>query len=171
MAGCDMSDRLPTNLVNPGHPGHLRIFVPMKFPLHLVVLVWSCAPSAPEAGFSQADDSAIRAAMAAQEMAWDRADIDGFMQPYADAVCFLSPKGRICGRAAVTANYRRSYPDAAAMGDLAFDVTEVVPAGTDHAWVTGEWRLSRSDDTLSGAFSLLWQRQAKGWRITRDHTH
>jgi ketosteroid isomerase-like protein len=57
------------------------------------------------------------------------------------------------------------------MGDLAFDVTEVVPAGTDHAWVTGEWRLSRSDDTLSGAFSLLWQRQAKGWRITRDHTH
>ncbi len=124
-----------------------------------------------EVGFSGADELAIRAVMADQEAAWDRADIDRFMEGYADTVCFLNPKGSTCGRAAVTANYKRSYPDADAMGDLAFDVMEVVPAGADHAWMTGAWRLTRADDTLSGAYSLLWVRQEQGWRIARDHTH
>lgn len=131
----------------------------------------ACAPGPVQDPFTPDDAAAIRAVMAAQEMAWDRADIEGFMQGYADTVCFLSPRGRTCGRTEVTANYKRSYPDASAMGDLSFGIGEVVPAGADHAWMTGTWRLVRSRDTLSGAFSLLWVKQAQGWRIARDHTY
>lgn len=113
----------------------------------------------------------IREEMAKQERAWDAGDIHGFMAGYAADVCFISRKGTTCGAQAVEQNYVRSYPDRASMGDLHFDLHEVVPAGTDHAWVTGGWRLVRVADTLSGGFSLLWHREPAGWRIIRDHTY
>ena len=143
----------------------------MKHVLPALVVLYGCQAPGSSTGFTAADDQAIRAVMAAQEAAWDRGDIDAFMAGYADTVCFLSPRTRTCGRAAVTANYRSRYPDQAAMGDLSFGVGEVVPAGSDHAWMTGTWALERTNDTLSGAFSLLWVRQAEGWLIARDHTY
>lgn len=121
--------------------------------------------------FTPADDAAIHQVMADQEQAWDRGDITGFMEGYADSVCFIGRRGKSCGKAAVTANYQRSYPDKAAMGDLTFDHLEILPAGADHAWCTGNWRLIRTTDTISGGFSLFWERKAEGWRILRDHTY
>ncbi len=109
--------------------------------------------------------------MAEQEAAWDRGDIPGFMAGYADSVCFTSKRGMTCGKADVTANYLRSYPDPEAMGDLTFGIQEVVMASDAHAWVTGTWELVRTQDTLGGGFSLLWQREDEGWRIIRDHTY
>ncbi|MBL7980701.1 MAG: nuclear transport factor 2 family protein [Flavobacteriales bacterium] len=148
----------------------------MRFPLLLLLLAVACSPaSRPEntavRSFGLDDEQAIRSLMADQESAWDRGDIAGFMAGYADTVVFVSPQGTTRGRDAVTANYMRSYPDASAMGDLTFGINEVVPAGADHAWSTGTWRLVRAADTLSGAYSLLWVRQADGWRIARDHTY
>jgi len=142
----------------------------------VLLLVSACSPAlSPESqvdhAFSSADEQAIRSVMAQQESAWDRGDIPGFMAGYADTVVFLSPQGSTRGREAVTANYMRSYPDVQAMGDLTFGINEVVPAGARHAWSTGTWRLVRAADTLSGAYSLLWVRQAEGWRIARDHTY
>ncbi len=121
--------------------------------------------------FEQGDETAIRQVMTEQESAWNAGDIHGFMEGYADSVCFIGKSGRTCGREAVTANYVRSYPDKAAMGDLTFGIHEVVPAGADHAWLTGTWSLVRTADTLGGGFSLLWQRTPAGWRILRDHTY
>jgi ketosteroid isomerase-like protein len=117
------------------------------------------------------DVDAIRKIMADQELAWDKGDIPGFMLGYSDTVCFIGSRGMTCGRDAVTANYLRNYPDQATMGDLAFGIQEVVPAGGDHAWVTGTWSLVRAADTLGGGFSLLWARERDGWRIVRDHTY
>jgi ketosteroid isomerase-like protein len=122
------------------------------------------------ATFTPADEQAIRGAMAGQEQAWDKGDIQGFMAWYADTVCFISPKRTTCGREAVTTNYLRSYPDRATMGDLSFGIHEVLGAGPRHAWVTGTWSLYRTADTLGGGFSLLWVKGAEGWRIARDHT-
>ncbi|MBS1546860.1 MAG: nuclear transport factor 2 family protein [Bacteroidetes bacterium] len=106
-----------------------------------------------------------------QAEAWNRGDIPGFMAAYADTACFISLKERTCGKALVTARYMKRYPNAAAMGRLDFGNLEVLPAGTDHAWCTGTWRLVRTADTLSGGFSLFWLRTAQGWRIIRDHTY
>lgn len=130
-----------------------------------------CLLTACTTPFTPTDDTAIRTAMADQELAWDMGDIPGFMQGYSDTVCFIGSRGTTCGRDAVTANYLRNYPDQAAMGDLAFGIQEVVPAGDDHAWVTGTWTLVRAADTLGGGFSLLWARERDGWRIVRDHTY
>ncbi|MEO8588519.1 MAG: nuclear transport factor 2 family protein [Flavobacteriales bacterium] len=138
----------------------------MMRPLALALLFVACAPR-----FEPSDEVAIRKVMSEQEMAWDRGDIPGFMAGYADTTCFIGKKGKTCGREAVTANYLKSYPDKAAMGDLAFGIHEVVPAGAEHAWMTGTWNLYRAADTLGGGFSLLWVKGAEGWRIARDHTY
>lgn len=115
--------------------------------------------------------AAITKAMDAQEQAWDRGDIPGFMTYYSDTICFLSPKGRRCGKAEVQASYERNYPDQAAMGDLQFGVHEVLPIGRGSAWCTGTWQLHRNTDTIGGGFSLLWVLERDGWRIVRDHTY
>ncbi len=120
---------------------------------------------------ARSDEAAIRQVLAAQEAAWDQGDIQGFMTGYTADVCFIGARGRTCGREAVTRNYESSYPDKAAMGDLHFEITEVLPTGSAHAWVTGTWQLFRVADTLGGGFSLLWRKEADGWRILRDHTY
>ncbi|HRH36996.1 MAG TPA: hypothetical protein PK760_01545, partial [Flavobacteriales bacterium] len=86
--------------------------------------------------FTGVDELAIRAVMAEQEKAWDSGDIPGFMRGYADDVCFHSKRGLTCGKAEVTANYVKSYPDKAAMGDLSFGIGELVPAGAHNAWLS-----------------------------------
>jgi ketosteroid isomerase-like protein len=116
-------------------------------------------------------DRAVRAVMQAQEQAWDQGDVDGFMRGYAPDICFVGASGTTCGRDSVTARYKRRYPDRAAMGDLTFGDLEVLPAGAEHAWCTGTWRLIRATDTLGGGFSLFWERKDGAWRILRDHTY
>jgi len=109
--------------------------------------------------------------LADQEAAWDRGDVLTFMEGYADSVCFIGKNGRNCGKGAVTKNYLRNFPDKAAMGDLTFDLHEVLGLGPGHAWVTGNWTLHRQTDTLTGGFSLLWEEELGGWRILRDHSY
>ncbi len=120
--------------------------------------------------FDASDTEAIAGVMRSQEKEWDAGRIDGFMDGYWDEVCFLGKADQDCGRAAVTERYKKSYPDAAAMGDLTFKTIELLPAGDAHAWCTGTWQLVRATDTLAGRFSLLWQKREGQWRILRDHS-
>ena len=134
--------------------------------LSLIFLLFSCGERA-----VLSDHNTIRTVMAEQQNAWNAGDIKGFMSSYSDTICFISSKGTTCGKDGVTANYERSYPDQAAMGRLNFGINEVVPVGTENAWVTGTWALERTADTLGGGFSLLWAKEENGWRIVRDHTY
>lgn len=144
------------------------VFVPTSWCFSLLLVVLSgCGDRINPA----VDEAAIRQVMAEQETAWDRGDLAGFMDGYDDAVCFIGRKGMTCGRDAVTRNYEQSYPDHAAMGDLRFTIHEVLPAGAGHAWVTGNWELTRAADTLGGGFSLLWKKEGGRWRILRDHSY
>lgn len=145
------------------HIHHMRSPLLMLFLLPLLSLAQS--------DFTKKDDLSIRQVMSAQEKAWDNGDIPGFMEGYSDSVCFVSKKGITCGKAGVTANYQKHYPDKVAMGELTFGGLEILGAGANNAWCTGTWELVRAQDTLGGGFSLLWERTAQGWRILRDHTY
>lgn len=134
-------------------------------PLFGLFLLFACGP-----GPTTNDDAAIRNAMQLQQVAWNNGDIPGFMIAYSDTICFISKKGRTCGKAAVTSNYQQSYPDKATMGQLQFGIHEVLPAN-DRAWVTGSWELHREKDTVGGGFSLFWVNEDGNWRIVRDNTY
>jgi len=107
-----------------------------------------------------------------QEAAWNRGDIDGFMDGYdrSESITFSSDRGVTRGWEAVRERYRKRYPDRAAMGTLAFSKIELVRLGSDAALITGEWRLERAGDSPAGVFSVVLERLPAGWKIVHDHT-
>jgi len=120
------------------------------------------------------DRARILERMSAQEAAWNAGDLDGFMAAYwrSDSLLFVGSRGPSRGWDTTLDNYRRSYPDRTAMGQLTFGMEELTFAGQDHALMLGSWRLDRTEglDTLSGWFSLVWERKQGDWVIVRDHS-
>jgi len=107
-----------------------------------------------------------------QATAWNRGDIDAFMQTYAqvDDLRFASGGNVTYGWKATLERYKHRYPDRAAMGSLAFSELTVTELSPDAALVFGHWQLTRAADTPHGLFTLLVRRTPAGWKIFADHT-
>jgi ketosteroid isomerase-like protein len=118
------------------------------------------------------NQSEIRAVMAAQVAAWNRGDIDGFMDGYArsDTTEFVSGDKITRGWQTVRDRYRKKYDSREKMGRLAFSRIKVTRLGADAAIVVGRWQLVRQSDKPHGIFTLLFRRTSVGWRIVHDHT-
>jgi uncharacterized protein (TIGR02246 family) len=123
--------------------------------------------------FSAGDaDSQIRKVLADQVDAWNRADLDTFIEGYAPDCMFVG-KTVTHGRDQVLARYRKTFPSSAAMGHLAFSNLEVKQLSPDIAVVIGQFSLERSSDAggnTGGIFSLVFHRVAGDWKIALDHT-
>ena len=107
-----------------------------------------------------------------QADAWNRGDIDGFMQGY-----WQSPDLRFASGGTVTrgydqtlARYKARYTDRAAMGTLSFTDLETVRLSDSAAALHGRWQLERASDAPSGLFTLLFRRFDDGWKIISDTT-
>lgn len=114
----------------------------------------------------------IRHVITAQQSAWNRGDIAGYMQGY-----WQSPQLRFASGGSITHGYDETlqrfsarYADRAAMGRLEFEILELLVTGEQHAMVFGRWTLHRTSDKPNGLFTLLLQKFPDGWKITRDHT-
>jgi ketosteroid isomerase-like protein len=107
-----------------------------------------------------------------QADAWNRGDLDAFMQTYAPVgdLRFASGGTVTYGWQPTLERYRQRYPDRAAMGTLAFSDLTVTELSPDAAIVFGRWRLTRTSDAPHGLFTLLVRRTPAGWRIFADHT-
>jgi uncharacterized protein (TIGR02246 family) len=144
-----------------------------------LVLALMCASAAAQAQ-AGGDEAAIRAVLAAQAAAWNRADIPAFMQAYEDSpeTTFIGAKVRK-GYGPIRERYLQSYTTPEQMGALTFGNLEVRmldgPCGkAEVALVTGTFHLDRKthgeaakDD---GIFSLVWRKGPQGWKIVLDHT-
>jgi ketosteroid isomerase-like protein len=125
---------------------------------------------------SGADDSAtsrkILELLTAQSAAWNRGDIDAFMQGYlqSDSLRFASGGTVTLGWRRTLEGYKRRYPDRAAMGTLTFSEIEITELAPDAAIAFGRWKLTREKDTPQGLFTLTLRKTADGWRIIQDHT-
>jgi uncharacterized protein (TIGR02246 family) len=120
----------------------------------------------------EADRAAIQDVLTAQVAAWNRGDIEAFMDGYArtDSLRFASGGSVQRGWEAALERYQASYPDQAAMGTLAFQQLDIRLLSPTSALVFGRWQLTRSSDAPSGLFTLLFMRRTDGWRIVHDHT-
>jgi len=122
--------------------------------------------------------SEIRAALKTQQEAWNRGDIDAFMNGYArgsrqsgsDSTVFVSEDKVTRGWQTVRDRYKKKYSDRAKMGTLTFSDLEITPLSNDSAIVLGRWRLKRAQDQPHGRFTLIFRRTSDGWRIVHDHT-
>ncbi|MDB6128678.1 MAG: hypothetical protein JWM35_2574 [Verrucomicrobia bacterium] len=107
-----------------------------------------------------------------QAGAWNRGDIDAFMQTYSptDDLRFASGGTVTFGWKATLERYKKRYPDRATMGTLTFSELTVTELAPEAALVFGHWSLAREKDTPHGVFTLLVRRTKAGWKIFADHT-
>jgi ketosteroid isomerase-like protein len=114
----------------------------------------------------------IRSILRAQQDAWNRGDIDAFMNGYerSRSTIFVSEDTVKRGWETVRARYRKKYSDRAKMGLLTFSDLEIASLGPDAAVVLGRWKLKRAQDQPHGRFTLIFRRLPEGWRIVHDHT-
>lgn len=134
-----------------------------------------CRPAtqvASASGGSADPEAEIRAVLEAQVEAWNRGDVDAFMQGYwkSDKTKFVGSNGVLRGWQAVLDRYRRQYPDRQAMGRLTFSDLEIALLAQDAALVLGHWQLEREHDRPGGVFTLVFRKFPEGWRIIHDHT-
>jgi uncharacterized protein (TIGR02246 family) len=114
----------------------------------------------------------IQSVLRTQQDAWNRGDIDAFMNGYARSAStvFVSEDEVKRGWEIVRDRYRLRYSDHTKMGTLSFSDIEVTMLSPDTAAVLGAWRLKRANDEPHGRFTLIFKRLPEGWRIVHDHT-
>jgi hypothetical protein len=107
-----------------------------------------------------------------QSAAWNRGDIDAFMEGYwkSDDLRFASGGDVTYGWAQTNARYKSRYKDRTAMGQLTFDNLETVVLANDAAVLHGRWALERAADRPSGLFTLIFRNFGQGWIIISDTT-
>ncbi len=117
-------------------------------------------------------ESAIRAVLEAQRDAWNRGDIEGYMDGYARSAKteFVGGDSISRGWQTVLDRYKKKYDTREKMGTLTFSEVEVTVLSTDAALVLGRWRLKRASDEPNGTFTLLFRKTKVGWRIVHDHS-
>lgn len=118
--------------------------------------------------------AAIRAVLQGQVEAWNRHDLEGFMEGYWNSpdLTFFSDAKETKGWEATLARYREKYQgNGAEMGKLEMSDLQVSMLGADSAFVRGRWQLSLSSGQQPhGLFTLIFRRFPQGWRIVHDHT-
>lgn len=117
----------------------------------------------------------IESVVRAQEAAWNRGDVEGFMSAgywRSPDLVFFSGGDVTHGFEPVLARYVKRYKTGdAEMGKLAFTNVEVVPLSEDAAIVRGRWDLDfDKQPDVGGLFTLVFRRFDAGWRIVHDHT-
>ena len=120
--------------------------------------------------------AAVRKMLAIQDEAWNRGDIEGFMQHYwkSDTIRFAGGDAFRHGWQATLESYKKGYPNEAAMGKLGFDLVEIREVNPEMVYVFGKWQLTRANEAPEkaprGLFTLIVEKKDGAWKITRDHT-
>lgn len=109
-----------------------------------------------------------------QSECWSKGDLECYMAGYwkSDSLVFIGKSGLTYGWQPTLDNYKRGYPDTAAMGKLNFNILEMKPLSEATMLVIGKWHLSRDIEAgdLEGHFSVIFQYFPNGWKIIADHS-
>lgn len=118
------------------------------------------------------EESSIRTLLQRQTQAWNRGDLEEFMQTYwkSDSLMFVGKSGVTWGWQQTLEHYKEGYPDKTAMGQLAFDIIQIKKISKDHFYVTGKWMLKRAADSPGGHYTLLIKLIKGQWKIIADHS-
>lgn len=133
-----------------------------------IITILFCLPAAAQSK----DEQTIRALLEEQRMAWNTGNLEPFMSTYwkSDSLMFIGKSGVTYGWQNTLDNYRKGYPDTAAMGKLRFDILEVKRLSVMYFFVVGKWHLNRSIGDVGGHFTLLFKKVKNKWVIVADHS-
>lgn len=137
-----------------------------------VAVVFGYQGGLPKPGKQDTEIAAVRAVLETQQAAWNRGDVEGFMEGYAkeDSITFVSGDTVTRGWQTVLDRYKKNYDSRAKMGTLTFSELEFKPLSEFYIMVVGRFQLARDGDQPHGRFTLVFRRTVSGWRIVHDHT-
>lgn len=143
----------------------------MKHLILITAMAWGTSLRAQDKIDVPREATAIRAVLAQQVRDWNSFNIEGFMQGYwkSDSMMFVSSKITY-GWDSTLARYKRSYPNATAMGELRFEIIKLQFISKDACLVTGNYFLKRKLDNPSGTYTLLFRKKKEKWVVVYDHT-
>ena len=117
---------------------------------------------------------AVERVLHAQQDAWNRHDLEGFLAGYwkSPELTFFSGVKETSGWQATLDRYRSTYNSPGhEMGKLEFSGLRTEMLGPEAAFVRGEWHLTMPDGkTPHGLFTLVFHKFPDGWKIVHDHT-
>lgn len=121
---------------------------------------------------SAQDRQAISKLMADQQTAWNKGDIDGFMQGYwkSDSLVFVGKAAPVYGWQGAIERYKKAYAVKTAMGQLDFTIIKLDILDDHNAFMLGGWHLKRSIGDVGGYFTLWFKKIGGEWKIVCDHT-
>ena len=121
---------------------------------------------------TKSDKQAVLSILEAQRNAWNKGDVEQYMQGYvkSDSLLFVGKRGPTYGWQQTLDNYKKGYPDKAAMGFLTFGIKKVEFLNKDVAFVLGSWHLKREKDEPQGYFTLLLRKIKGEWKVIVDHS-
>jgi uncharacterized protein (TIGR02246 family) len=148
-------------------PGYLLSM--RKGCLIIVVLMLAASSQA------QTAESAIQHLLDQQTADWNRGDVEAFMKGYENSpdTTFVGQTVQY-GYATILERYRKLYTTPAAMGHLTFSHLAIRVLDTNYATATGNFHLDRTPaggGNADGIFSLLFRKEAQGWKIILDHSN
>jgi uncharacterized protein (TIGR02246 family) len=137
-----------------------------------------CTPllllSVAAAAHPPANAQTIRRVLEQQTEAWNRHDLEGFMQGYwhSPELTFFSGATEHRGWDAALERYRKAYEsEGRQMGKLTFSDLQIETLGPAAAFVRGSFHLIMPDGKQPhGIFTLVFRKFPEGWRIIHDHT-
>src|SRR2546423_8196436 len=111
----------------------------------LNVFASACVSSPESAKENERAVAAVRAVIEAQQAAWNRGDIDGFMDGYerAETTTFVSGDTVTRGWQTVLERYKKSYDSREKMGTLTFSDLDLKPLSPFYVLADGRWQLAR----------------------------
>jgi ketosteroid isomerase-like protein len=115
---------------------------------------------------------AILKVLEKQRSDWNKGDVEAYMNGYwkSDSLLFVGKSGPTYGWQKTLDNYKKGYPDKAAMGFLTFGIKKVELITKDRAFVLGSWNVKREKDELKGYFTLLLRKFNGVWKVVVDHS-
>ena len=118
------------------------------------------------------DETIVRNVLETQRQAWNEGNVEKYMEGYwkSDSLMFIGKSGVTYGWQKTLENYKKGYPDTAAMGKLDFDILEVKRLSVMYFFVVGKWHLTRSIGNVGGHFTLLFKKTKNRWVIVADHS-
>ena len=120
----------------------------------------------------QKTERKLRKVLEVQQKSWNNGDIEGFMTTYwnNDSLMFIGKTGVTYGWQNTLNNYKKGYPDKAAMGTLNFNLISIKKVSRKYYSIIGKWHLTREAGDLQGHFTLLLKKIHRHWFIIQDHS-
>mgnify|MGYP005832825367 CR=1 FL=1 len=114
----------------------------------------------------------IQGLLNAQCEAWNKGNIDGYMEGYwqSDSMLFTSGGNLQYGWKATLDKYKNTYNSLEKMGVLKFSDLNFFILAENAVWLVGKWELKRENEILSGVFTLIIKKFNDKWKIIHDHT-